>query len=101
MEALRLTATFPFDLMITDMLMPEMDGVETIMAIRREYPEVKIIAMSGGGRHVGIETLECARALGAHATLEKPFEFSTLLAHVQGLLAATPEPGQVHRRRAI
>jgi CheY-like chemotaxis protein len=89
-EALRLARERSFDLLVTDMLMPEKDGIETVVAFRREYPSTKIIAMSGGGRQVGKEPLEYVRLLGAHATLEKPFDFNFLRDMVRSLLE--PEP---------
>src|SRR3954471_18006657 len=59
-------------LLITDMLMPGMEGAETISAVRRGYPGVKIIAISGGGLNPPMDYLSLARALGANATFVKP-----------------------------
>ena len=87
-EALRWLGEQPVDLLVTDILMPDKDGIETIMEIRREHPSVKIVAMSGGGRQVGKEPLSYARLLGAHATLEKPFAFSDLRDTIRTLLEA-------------
>jgi len=68
------------DLIITDLFMPELDGVETILALRREFPDIKVIAMSG---NVGGEAmLSVARRLGAVEVLEKPFTLQQLLAAV-------------------
>jgi DNA-binding response OmpR family regulator len=61
------------DIVITDILMPEKEGLETIVEIRREYPDVKIIAMSGGGTYSDISFLDVAKRLGAQKTLSKPF----------------------------
>ncbi len=55
------------------MLMPERDGVETVMALRRRYPELRLIAMSGGGSRGNLD-LGVARKLGVSATIAKPFE---------------------------
>ncbi len=85
-EALRVARERPLDLRITDILMPENDGIETVIAFRREHPSVKIVAMSGGGRQVGQEPLRWTRLLGAHATLEKPFDFQVLRDTVRTLL---------------
>ena len=76
----------PTDLIITDLLMPEKDGLETIMDLRREFHDVKIIAMSGGGK-VDPETyLQIARTMGAIETIAKPFDRKELLKTVQELL---------------
>jgi CheY-like chemotaxis protein len=76
----------PTDLIITDILMPEKEGLETIMDLKREFPHVKIIAMSGGGRTGNLNFLEVARRLGAQRTLEKPFGLQEILKAVQELL---------------
>jgi CheY-like chemotaxis protein len=76
------------DLIITDIFMPEKEGLETIMEIRRAWPDLKVIAVSGGGRHGNMDYLEIARKLGASATLSKPIERRTLLETVRGLVEA-------------
>ena len=74
------------DLVITDILMPDKEGIQTIMELRREFPDVKIIAISGGGA-VGPDTyLAMARELGADRTLSKPFTMATLSEMVKELL---------------
>lgn len=78
------------DLVITDIIMPEMDGIETIMALRREFPEVKIIAISGGSRIGPREFLNLARVLGAHRTLHKPFALQDMMQAVDELLGEGP-----------
>ena len=76
----------PADLIITDLLMPEKDGLETIMELRRDYQDVKIIAMSGGGK-VDPETyLQIAKTIGAKKTITKPFERKELLKTIQEIL---------------
>jgi DNA-binding response OmpR family regulator len=77
----------PVDLVITDMLMPDQDGIETIAAIRRIHGRLPIVAMCGGGRLGAGEYLDMARQLGADATLIKPFGRQELLATVDALLA--------------
>ncbi len=69
----------PADLVITDILMPEQEGLETISALRRDFPEVKIIAISGGGTRSSFDYLRFAQKLGAARTLAKPFTPSELL----------------------
>jgi len=93
-EALRLEAHQPFDVLVTDVLMPGTDGLATIAAFRRAQPGAKILAMSGGGRHLGAEVLDYARRLGAHATLVKPFEFTDLARCVRALLGAASDHGE-------
>jgi CheY-like chemotaxis protein len=69
----------PADLVVTDLFMPEQDGIETIMILKNKYPDVKIIAMSGGGRMPPESYLESAKILGAIQVLSKPFEISDFL----------------------
>jgi DNA-binding NarL/FixJ family response regulator len=59
--------------------MPEKEGIETIKDIRKQYPEIKILAISGGGKPEPENYLLLAHALGAHKTLKKPFRASELL----------------------
>ena len=80
------------ELLITDMLMPEMEGAETIREVRRSYPAVKIIAISGGGLNPPMGYLTLAQALGADATLAKPVQGKELLAAI-ATLTAKPVPG--------
>lgn len=81
----------PVDLVITDMLMPEMDGVETIQQLRRTFPDVKIIAISGGGLASPDHYLKIARKLGADKTLKKPFTFPELLGAIHELYPPPPD----------
>jgi CheY-like chemotaxis protein len=76
-----------FDLVITDMLMPERDGLELIEELRRRYSRVRIIAISGGGRIAPEEYLQIAKGLGANGILGKPFFPKQLLATVDQVLA--------------
>jgi CheY-like chemotaxis protein len=82
-----LLETQPADLIITDILMPTKDGVETIIEIRRRFPDTKIIAVSGGGRVKDMSFLDFAGKVGATATLSKPFrrdEFRTIVTKLLG-----------------
>ena len=79
-----------FDLVITDIFMPQQDGIETIGLMKKEFPRTPIIAMSGGGRFVtrqpGVDYLAAARAFGADRLLRKPFDIDELLEAVQEVL---------------
>lgn len=75
------------DLIITDIIMPEKEGVETIIALRRTAPELPIIAISGGGRLDATDFLTMAKKLGARHTLTKPFRRDQLLEAVGECLA--------------
>lgn len=77
-----------FDLVITDIIMPGKEGIETIMELRQRHPLLKVIAMSGGGRVGALSYLEIAEKLGALATLEKPFNQALLLKTVDTVLNA-------------
>ena len=76
------------DLVITDLLMPEMDGVDVLSAIRKSGHTMPVIAMSGGGKVDSKSYLELARAHGAFATIAKPFDLEHLLATVRDALAS-------------
>lgn len=85
-EALRLLDTSVIDLVVTDMLMPNVDGVEVIMALREKHPAVKILAISSGGSVGAGYMLDVAKALGADATLQKPLNLKGFLDVVERLL---------------
>jgi DNA-binding NtrC family response regulator len=76
----------PFDLIITDIIMPEMEGLETIKEIRDISPQVKIIAISGGGRIDSNDYLYMAGKLGAHLTFHKPLDPEEIVKGVRELL---------------
>ncbi|HMK35722.1 MAG TPA: response regulator [Desulfomonilaceae bacterium] len=77
----------PTDLVITDIVMPEKEGIETIRELRRDFPEAKILAISGGGAALpGDACLLLAERLGAHRTLMKPIQIKELLAVVRELI---------------
>jgi len=79
----------PADLVITDIIMPEKEGIELIMELRRDFPGVKIIAISGGGQTITSATcLRLAKGLGAIKTLAKPFSQQALLDTVREVLDA-------------
>ena len=76
---LRWLETQPVDLVITDIYMDVMDGIETVTAVKKQFPHIKIIAMSGGSRLVNMDSLPLAKMLGADRTLAKPADISELL----------------------
>ena len=70
-----------------------LEGIETIHDLRREFPEVKIIAMSGRDPRMKFDVFEVARQIGAVRTFKKPFKFEELVAAVRELTAETKKPG--------
>jgi CheY-like chemotaxis protein len=72
-EGLEAHARHPIDVVLTDIIMPEKEGLETIMELRRGQTPARIVAMSGGGRIDAQDCLALARRLGAQSVLEKPF----------------------------
>lgn len=81
------------DVVLTELLMPEQDGIETLLAIRRETPAAKVILMSG--HHSGLDYLHLAKQLGASAVLRKPFGPAELAAAIDrclGVGAVTDRP---------
>ena len=85
-EALELARTELPDLVITDIIMPGMEGIETIRTLRRTHPELKVIAMSGGGRMKPESYLEVAKAFGAVRVFSKPFDNEELFAAIEDAL---------------
>ncbi len=92
-EGLQRLTTGPFDLLITDIVMPEMEGLELILKLRQSHPALRIIAISGGGQLRPASYLNLARLSGAMTVLAKPFELEELLAAVQKLLNSEPPTG--------
>jgi CheY-like chemotaxis protein len=78
-----------FDLVITDILMPEKEGIETILELKSDRPDQKIIAISGGGRDRYQGYLQTAVQLGADEALAKPFTDEALLARVDACLGTS------------
>lgn len=86
-EGLRLFAEQPYDIVITDILMPNKEGLETILELSEQFPDVKIIAISGGGIGLGDDLLDMARDFGAKRALRKPIPMKQLLEIVQEILS--------------
>src|SRR6266550_4535844 len=87
-QGLALQRARPADVIVTDIFMPEMEGIETIHDLRREFPEAKIIAMSGRDPLANLDVFEVARQVGAAKTFNKPFKFEDLIAAVRELTGA-------------
>ena len=86
-EALLLFAAEPPDVVLTDIIMPEKEGLETILELKRLHPAVKIIAMSGGGRASNIDYLKIAKQMGVVRTLTKPFSPEAMAAAIAEVMA--------------
>ena len=82
-----LLRTHPVALLITDIFMPGQEGIQTIMDVRQHFPQMKVLAISGGAKRSSINMLPEARAFGAHGTLAKPFTRQELLDAVSAVLA--------------
>ena len=86
LEGIELYRKKPADLVITDIVMPEKEGLETIIELRREFQDVKIIAISGGGRIRPEPYLQVAEGFGVEHVFTKPFDIRDLLAAVVKLV---------------
>lgn len=75
------------DLVITDIFMPGQDGIETLLELRKAFPRLKVIAMSGGDGSGVLNLLDDAQLLGASRTIAKPFTPQELMAAVEEVLA--------------
>jgi len=93
-EGIRVYRQNPTDLIITDLIMPNKDGIGMIIDLKKEFPEVKIIAMSGGGLNKPDGYLMGAKKLGAACTLTKPIDREEMLRAVKDILKDTPLPGE-------
>jgi len=74
------------DLVVTDLLMPEEDGLKVIMQMREMKPEIKVIAISGGGKAGPGSYLRMAKALGADSVFPKPFSVNDLVTRIDDIL---------------
>lgn len=85
-EGMRMFREEPFDLVITDIFLPDMDGLEVVQYLHADFPEVPIIAMSGGGQLLREDFLPMAHKIGAAAVMRKPFNAVALLESVSEVL---------------
>lgn len=76
-----------FDLVVTDILMPEKDGIELLQDIARNWPDLKVIAFSGGGQRRPVSYQKISRSFGASAFIHKPFTKTELVGHVNEVLS--------------
>ena len=87
LEALAALSEQPIDLVISDVFMPEKEGLTTIEEIRAKYPKTKILVMSGGGSDDGgVLILELGKQFGAESGIHKPFQFEEFRLKVERLL---------------
>jgi CheY-like chemotaxis protein len=93
-EALKLVAAHRFDLVVTDVLMPDGDGLKVMEGLKKAQPAARIPAISGGGRYMdGREYLQIAQGLGADAAVTKPFKREEFLQAVGQAMARRAAPG--------
>ena len=91
-EGIAMYRAQPFDAVITDIIMPDKEGVETIIELKRDFPQVRLIAISGGGRTRNLDFLKLAMQYGAEKILAKPFSQDDLVDAVESLLANPVTP---------
>ena len=84
-EALELQRSAPADVLITDIFMPDSDGFEAIDNFRKQFPETRIVVVSGGAQITKRDYLPDAELMGVDATLQKPFDIDILLAKLKEL----------------
>jgi DNA-binding NtrC family response regulator len=101
-EGLALVQNGGIDLVMTDIVMPNKEGLEVLMEMRRNHPHVKVIAMSGGGRQQHADNyLHVARLMGALRVLEKPFELATLREAIDSVLEGDRSGVGPERKAAV
>jgi DNA-binding response OmpR family regulator len=93
-QGLRIFSQTVVELVLTDIVMPEKDGLEVLMELRKLRPTVKIIAMSGGVRGSSADCLRLAQHLGAAKVLSKPFSIETLISAIDEMLPMNESPGR-------
>lgn len=86
----------PPDVVLTDIFMPNRDGIEIIKELKQSSPQTKIIAMTGGGHMRMMEIASAAKVLGADHVLDKPFDSESLLAAINAVLVTPPPTRSQH-----
>lgn len=100
--AMKIIDAVPVDLVVLDILMPTMDGLEVIRAVKSAHPGIRILAISSGGRRAGaVSYLETARIFGADEVMVKPLRLGTFAATVERLLAAQATTGDMWTERQL
>jgi CheY-like chemotaxis protein len=89
-EALRLLETTPIEIVVTDVIMPGMDGIELLREIRARRPDLPVIAMTAAGDGLRYPVTTLMHVLGARAVLAKPFTSATLIAAMDQCQEPTP-----------
>jgi CheY-like chemotaxis protein len=89
-EAIDFYRAEPFDLVVLDLLMPRRDGFDTLRTLKAEYPEIRVLVISGAWRVGGRDALSYARELGATVALLKPAEPNVVIKAVEEVLALNP-----------
>jgi two-component system cell cycle response regulator CpdR len=93
-EATSISQAKEFDLVVTDMLMPEIDGMQLIAVIKKSHPKTRILAISGGGHALdGLDCLRMAKAMGADAAVKKPFRRASFMEGVTAAMAPKASKG--------
>ncbi len=91
-DARKALARRVFDLVVTDVLMPDGDGIDLIDHVRQRHPATRVLAISGGGRYLGgDDCLKIARGFGAHAAAMKPFTRQQFLAAIAEAMRPLPK----------
>ncbi len=93
-EGIKIYRQNPADLIITDLIMPNKDGIGMIIDLKKEFPDVNIIAMSGGGLNKPDGYLKGAKKLGAACALTKPIDREEMLKAVKNILKEPPSPAE-------
>lgn len=94
-KALATLTSHPVDVILTDILMPEMEGFELLLALRLRYPEIPVFAMSGGSGSLDSDyLLTTSREFGAVQVFEKPVDLAALLRALESTLSRQPEPAR-------
>jgi CheY-like chemotaxis protein len=88
LEGLKALGQFRADVVVTDLLMPVKEGIETIKEMRRKWPDLPVVAISGGGMRGNLNFLEFAQTFGANRVLAKPLEPDVLLQAIRELVSA-------------
>ena len=98
LQALKACRNQQFDVVFCDLFMPGMEGLETIRALRKEFPQLRVVAMSGGASNYGGDLLQVARLMGAAAILEKPFKWEQVKRALEKALQPTESDTLTVRR---